>query len=65
LKGAFSEAVCLLLRSCPAGQRWKERRQKQYGPRRALASLAARLGRAVYHLLRKGEAFDWKRFLSS
>jgi transposase len=65
LQGAFSEAVCLLLRSCPEGQRWKERREKKYGPRRALATLAARLGRAVYHLLRKGEAFDRKRFLSS
>ena len=64
LKWAFSEAVCLLLRSCPEVQRWKERREKKYGVRRALATLAARLGRAVYHLLRKGEAFDLKRFLS-
>src|SRR5262245_27589638 len=65
LKWAFSEAVCLLLRSCPEVQRWKERREQKYGARRALGALAARLGRAVYHLLRRGEAFDLKRFLSS
>lgn len=65
LKWAFSEAACLLLRSCPEVLRWKERRAKKYGARRALATLAARLGRAVYHLLRKGEAFDLKRFLST
>ena len=28
----------------------------------ALAILAARLARAVYHMLRKGEAFDEERF---
>jgi transposase len=65
LKWAFAEAACLLLRSSPEVLRWKERREKTYGPRRALATLAARLGRAVYHLWRKGEAFDRKRFLSS
>jgi len=65
LKWAFSEAACLLLRSCPEVQRWKERRERKYGAKRALAALAARLGRAVYHLWRKGEAFDLTRFLAS
>lgn len=65
LKWAFAEAACLLLRSCPEGQRWKERRERKYGAKRALAALAARLGRSVYHLWRKGEAFDLKRFLAS
>jgi transposase len=65
LKWAFAEAACLLLRSCPEVRRWKERRERKYGAKRALAALAARLGRAVYHLWRKGEAFDLTRFLAS
>ena len=34
----------------------------QRGNGKALAILAARLARAVYHMLRKGEAFDEERF---
>jgi hypothetical protein len=30
-----------------------------------LATLAARLGRAVYHLLRKQEVFDARRFFAT
>jgi transposase len=64
-KWAFSEAVCLLRRASEPVRHWLARRAKKYGKRRALATLAARLGRAVYHLWRKGEAFDLKRFLAS
>jgi transposase len=65
LKWAFSEAVCLLRRASEPVRHWLARRAKKYGKRRALATLAARLGRAVYHLWRKGEAFDLKRFLAN
>jgi transposase len=65
LKWAFSEATCLLLRSCPRAKAWLARREKKRGKRRALGALAARLGRAVYHLLRKGEAFDEARLFAS
>jgi transposase len=65
LKWAFSEATCLLLRSCPKAKAWLARREKKHGKKRALGALAARLGRAVYHLLRKGEAFDEGRFFAS
>jgi transposase len=65
LKWAFSEAVCLLLRASEPVRHWLARRERKYGKRRALAALGARLGRAVYHLWRKGEAFDLKRFLAS
>jgi transposase len=65
LKWAFSEAVCLLLRQSPPAKRWLARREKKHGKRKALGALAARLGRAVYHLLRKGEVFDEKRFFAS
>jgi transposase len=64
-KGAFSEATCLLLRSCPKAKAWLTRREKKHGKKRALGALAARLGRAVHHLLRQGEAFDEGRFFAS
>jgi transposase len=44
-----------------AGQA-KERQARKRGEGKALAVLAARLGRAVYHLWRKAEAFDEERF---
>jgi transposase len=65
LKGAFSEATCLLLRESEQAKRWLARREKKHGKARALGALAARLGRAVYHLLRKQEVFDSKRFFAS
>ena len=65
LKWAFSEATCLLIRSSPRAKAWLARREKKHGKKRALGALAARLGRAVYHLLRKGEAFDEGRFFAS
>lgn len=64
LKWAFSEAACGLLRHCPAAKAWLARRQKKHG-KKARGILAAKLGRTVYHLLRKGAAFDLKRFLAS
>jgi transposase len=63
LKWAFSEAVCLLLRSYPAVKAWQAKRVKRHGKKKTLGILAARLGRAVYHMLRKREAFDIRRFL--
>jgi len=63
LKWAFSEAVCLLLRSYPVVKIWQARQQKKHGKKKTLGILAAKLGRAVYHMLRKKEAFDVRRFL--
>jgi transposase len=65
LKWAFSEAACLFLRGSEPAKRWLARRQKKHGKARALGALAARLGRAVYHLLRKQEVFDGTRFFAS
>jgi transposase len=65
LKWAFSEATCLLLRASERAKAWLARREKKHGKKRALGALAARLGRAVYHLLRKGEVFDEGRFFAS
>ena len=65
LKWAFSEATCLFLRQSEQAKAWLERRQKKRGKARALGAFAARLGRAVYHMLRKQEAFDVTRFFAS
>jgi transposase len=65
LKWAFGEAACLLLRESEAAKKWLARKERKSGKARALGALSAKLGRAVYHLLRKGEAFDAKRFFAS
>jgi transposase len=65
LKWAFGEAACLLVRASDQAKAWLARREKKHGKARALGALSARLGRAVYHLLRKKEAFDAKRFFAS
>lgn len=62
LRWAFGEAACLFLRASERAKAWKQKQQKQRGEGKALAILAAKLGRAVYHLLRKKEAFDEERF---
>jgi transposase len=65
LKWAFGEAACLFLRESEQAKKWLARREKKHGKARALGTLAARLGRTVYHLLRKKEVFDAKRFFAT
>lgn len=62
LRWAFGEAACLFLRSSERAKKWKQKQQAQRGQAQALALRAARLGRAVYHMLRQREAFDETRF---
>jgi transposase len=64
LRWAFAEAACLFLRSSERAKQWKQRQAAQRGEGKALAILAARLGRAVDHMLRKGAAFEEERFWS-
>jgi transposase len=64
LRWAFGEAACLFLRASDKARQWKERQAKKRGEGKALAILAAKLARAVYHLWRKQEAFDEERFWS-
>jgi len=62
LRWAFAEAACLFLRCSERAKKWKDKQASQRGEGKALAILSARLGRSVYHMLRKGEAFDENRF---
>ena len=63
LKWAFSEAACLFLRNNEPAQRYHHRLVNKHGKAKALASIAHKLGRAVYFMLRRREAFDPKRAL--
>jgi transposase len=64
LKWAFSEAACLMIRSCLPVKAWLQRQEKKRGKKKALSVLEAKIGRAVYHLWRKQAPFDVKRFLN-
>jgi transposase len=62
LRWAFAEAACLFLRGSERARARKQRQEKKHGAGKALAILAARLARAVFHMLRKREAFAEDRF---
>jgi transposase len=65
LKWAFSEAAVLFLRGNPAAQRYKQRLVSKHGKSKALSILAHKLGRAVYYMLQRNQAFDMNRFLAT
>jgi transposase len=65
LKWAFSEAAVLFVRHSPEGKKLLARLEKRFGKGKALSILAHRIGRAVYFMLRRGKAFDAKRFLAT
>jgi hypothetical protein len=62
LRWAFSEAACLFLRRSERAKKWMQKQEKKRGKANALGVLAAKLGRAVYHVLTKKVAFDEQRF---
>jgi len=64
LKWAFSEAASLFLRWSAPGRKYFARLEKKHGKSKALSVLAARLGRAVYHMLLRKRPFDVQRFLT-
>jgi transposase len=63
LKWAFSEAATLFLRNNAAGQKSLARLEKKHGKGKALTSLAHKLARAVYYMLKRQTAFDMETFL--
>jgi transposase len=65
LRWALGEAVTLLLRESEQAKKWMHRRQKKSGKGKALGILAAKLGRAIYWMLRRKEGFNPKRFWQS
>ena len=63
LKWAFSEAATLFLRGNPAGMKYKNRLVSKHGKSKALSILAHKLGRTVYYMLKRKQAFDMNKFL--
>ena len=65
LRWAFAEAACLFLRQSERAKQWMQRQEQKRGKGKALSILAAKLARAVYHVLAKKVAFDEQRFWAS
>lgn len=65
LKWAFSEAATLFLRANPEGMKFKKRLERKHGKAKALSILAHKLGRTVYYMLMREQAFDQRRFLAA
>jgi transposase len=64
LKWAFSEAVCLMMRELPQAKAFVDTRAKKHGKGKAMSILTHKLGRAVYYMLKRKEAFDVKYFFA-
>jgi transposase len=65
LKWAFSEAAVCFLIDNQRAQHYHKRLVSKHGKGKALAILAHKLGRAVYFMLKRREAFDMDMFLSA
>jgi transposase len=63
LKWAFREAAALMTRHVPAAKAFAARKAQAHGKGKAQAILAAKLGRAVYVMLRRGVPFDESAFM--
>ena len=65
LKWAFSEAVPLLKRQSPQAKAFCRRIENKHGTARANSLLAVKLGRAVYHMLRRGDVFNIDKMIGA
>ena len=63
LKWAFREAAALMTRHVAEAKAFAARKAKAHGKGKAQAILAARLARAVFAMLRRGEPFDMETFM--
>jgi hypothetical protein len=54
-----------MLRAMPDAKKWLARQERKRGKKKALSVLEAKIGRPVYHLMRKQQAFDAKRFFAN
>lgn len=65
LKWAFSEAVCLLIRESKQAKTFVAKKEKKFGKGKAMGVLAHRIGRAVYYMLKRKEAFNMRIFFAN
>jgi transposase len=64
LKWAFSEAACIFKRDAKRAQKYIQWLENRYGKARSLSVLTHKLGRAVYYMLKHGQAFNMNKFIS-
>ena len=65
LKWAFSEAAVLFIAKSEQGRTLLKRLERKYGKPKALSVLAHKLGRTVYFMLARKQAFDPQRFAAA
>ena len=65
LRWAFGEAAQLFLKGNEPAQRYHQKLVNKHGKGKALSILSHKLGRALYHMLKKQQPFDQKRFLAA
>jgi transposase len=65
LKWAFSEATVLMMKQSAEAKRFVARKERKHGKAKALAILGAKLGRAIYYMLKREEPFNLKVFLTT
>ena len=65
LRWAFGEAIVLMLKGNKPLQQHVQKMASRHGKGKALAILSARLGRAVYYMLKNQVPFDQELFLRS
>ena len=54
-----------MIRHFPQSKRHHERLKRKYGKGKALSIFAHKLGRTVYFMLKRNQAFDADRFLAN
>jgi len=62
LRWAFGEAAVLMLRESDQAKKFLEKKTKQHGKAKALSILAAKIGRAVYWMLKRKTVFEEEKF---
>lgn len=65
LKWAFGEAAALMIRETDEAKAFVEKMSKQRGKARAVALLAAKIGRAVYWMMKRKQPYDAALFWKS
>jgi transposase len=65
LRWAFAEAAVLFIRQSQRGKEYFLKLEHQHGKAKALTVLAHKLGRAVYFMLTREQAFDLHRFVAA
>jgi len=65
LKWAFSEAAITVLSHFPESKRLHDRLKRKFSKGKALSILAHKIGRTVYFMLKRNQAFDPDRFLQN